>query len=72
MFEAKRPYLIHFNAIKTEDQLHIKAALVLRNPNKIIKLQAENRRPSFPIQAYKMLTGNNFCLLYTSPSPRDV
>ncbi len=62
MFEAKRPYLIHFNAIKTEDQLHIKAALVLRNPNKIIKLQAENRRPSFPIQAYKMLTGNNFVI----------
>lgn len=71
-----RPSIVHFIAILTEEHLHIKTSLTRKQvePNynkKNIALEvAKNftkdlekpRKPSFPIQAYKLLRGRNFTI----------
>lgn len=59
----KRPNLIHFMAIKTDDTLAIKASVSLK---KISRLSGKSENPllesKFPIQAYRMLVGRRFTL----------
>jgi len=60
----KRPSIVHFLAIMTEENLNIKASLTVKEnviresfpKAKVLKIP----RPRFPIQAYKLLTGNSF------------
>ena len=68
----KRPTIVHFLAIMTEENLNIKASLTVKDnliaqsgPKSLAggiakEIAKEIPTPSFPIQAYKLLTGNSF------------
>lgn len=72
----KRPTLVHFLAIMTEESLNVKASMTIKEniitqatpkgfarevAQGIIKgIENEIPGPRFPIQAYKLLTGNTF------------
>ncbi len=68
----KRPTIVHFLAIITEENLNIKASLTVKenvitssSPKSLAtgiakEIVKEIPTPSFPIQAYKLLTGNSF------------
>lgn len=68
----KRPTIVHFLAIMTEENLNIKASLTVRenivtnqSPKSMARgiakeIAKEIPTPRFPIQAYKLLTGNTF------------
>jgi hypothetical protein len=59
----KRPYLVHFTAIKTDEHIAIKASCALRSPTITLGQQkVELKGPSFPIQAVRMLAGSQFLL----------
>lgn len=62
----KRPSLVHFLAVMTEDNLSIRASLTLVE-NKLLEVQNELTafRPKFPIQAYKLLGADRFTVLIT-------
>ncbi|MAF78637.1 MAG: hypothetical protein CME60_10770 [Halobacteriovoraceae bacterium] len=68
----KRPTIVHFLAIMTEENLNIKASLTVKenivtnqSPKSMARgiakeIAKEIPTPRFPIQAYKLLTGNTF------------
>ena len=68
----KRPTIVHFLAIMTEENLNIKASLTVKenivtnqSPKSMARgiakeIAKEIPPPRFPIQAYKLLTGNTF------------
>ena len=61
----KRPFLVHFLPIITDDFINIRASISLKeNPlylsNKYI--EGEKIVPSNPLQAFKLLTSNDFMI----------
>lgn len=59
----KRPYLVHFTAIKTDEHIAIKAMCTKRTPTITLGQQkVEIKGPSFPIQAFRLLGGSQFIL----------
>jgi hypothetical protein len=59
----KRPYLVHFTAIKTDEHIAIKAMCTLRLPTITLGQQkVELKGPSLPIQAVRLLKSNQFIL----------
>lgn len=59
----KRPYLVHFTAIKTDEHIAIKAMCTLRLPLITLGQQKiELKGPSFPIQAVRLLKSSQFLL----------
>ncbi len=72
----KRPTLVHFLAIKTKESLNIKASVTMKEnilsdqvpqgfarevaQGIVREIEKELPTPRFPIQAYKLLTGNAF------------
>lgn len=60
----KRPTLVNFLAIMTEDTLAIRASLTLKeNPLLIRQNELVDFTPSFPIQAYRLLGADRFTVL---------
>ena len=60
----KRPYLVHFLAIMTEESLSIRASLALTD-NPLLKRHVDQQafNPVLPIQAYKLLAADRFTML---------
>ncbi|MCP4912971.1 MAG: hypothetical protein GY909_07620 [Oligoflexia bacterium] len=72
----KRPHLVHFLSIKTDENLHIKCSMTLKenliaqgkNPGFALEIAQgiakgitkEIPKPRFPIQAFRMLVGEDF------------
>ncbi|NOT80692.1 MAG: hypothetical protein HOP07_17035 [Bacteriovoracaceae bacterium] len=58
----KRPYLVHFLAIITDDSINIKASITLRENFIAQNLDLEIPTPKFPIQALRLLNAYQFTL----------
>lgn len=58
----KRPHLVHFLAIITDDSINIKASITLRENFIAQNLDLEIPTPKFPIQALRLLNAYQFTL----------
>ncbi len=59
----KRPHLVHFMAVKTDEHIAIKASCTLKSPALILGNQKlEIKGPSFPIQSFRLLNSSQFQL----------
>lgn len=59
----KRPYLVHFLAIKTDEHIALKASVNMRSPKIVVPgANKEISTPSFPVQALRMLNAYHFHL----------
>lgn len=64
----KRPHLVNFLAIMTEESLAIRASMTMKD-NPLLNLTLQEHKelavlaPKFPIQAYKLLTAHRFTIL---------
>jgi hypothetical protein len=51
----RRPALVHFLAIKTDEFISIRASITLKKERPFSKKEIESMRPKMPIEAYKLL-----------------
>ncbi|MDD0853107.1 hypothetical protein HBN50_08365 [Halobacteriovorax sp. GB3] len=58
----KRPHLVHFLAIKTDDTIALKASVTMRETLLMDKVEVDLIKPRFPIQAYKLLNAYDFTM----------
>jgi hypothetical protein len=58
----KRPHLVHFLAIVTDDSINIKASITLKENLIAQNLDLDIPTPKFPIQALRLLNGYQFTM----------
>lgn len=58
----KRPHLVHFLAIKTEDHIAVKASVTMKETNILDIVELEKITPSFPIQSFRLLNSSDFTM----------
>lgn len=60
----KRPYMVHFLAVKTDEHIALKASVTMKTPGLVVPgKKTEIKTPGPPVQALRMLSAYRFGLL---------